>query len=120
MPASSSSGTPVNRPGPSFFSNRDTSDVAPGRRRGHGSCSVALRRVVPLARPQEVVMWNKDEVQGKVDQVKGNIKKKVGELNDDEQLQDEGDADKASGQVQEAFGTGRRKVGETIKKIGEK
>lgn len=65
-------------------------------------------------------MWNKDEVQGKGDQVKGNIKKKVGELNDDEQLQDEGDADKASGQVQEAFGTGRRKVGETIEKIGEK
>ena len=38
-------------------------------------------------------MWNKDEVQGKTDQVKGKIKESVGNATDDEQLRDEGAAD---------------------------
>ena len=65
-------------------------------------------------------MWNKDEVQGKVDQVTGKVKEKVGELNHDDQLRDEGKADQAAGKVQEVVGEGRRKIGEAIADIGKK
>ena len=65
-------------------------------------------------------MWNKDEVQGKTDQVKGKIKESVGQATNDEQLRDEGTADKAAGNVEEAFGKGRRKVGEAINDLGDK
>jgi uncharacterized protein YjbJ (UPF0337 family) len=65
-------------------------------------------------------MWNKDEMQGKIDQVKGRAKEAAGDLNNDEQLRDEGEVDEAKGAAQEAFGKGRRKVGEAIEDIGEK
>jgi len=65
-------------------------------------------------------MWNKDEVRGKVDRAKGRIKESVGEMNNDEQLRDEGVEDQAAGDVEEAFGKGRRKVGEAIKDVGNK
>jgi len=65
-------------------------------------------------------MWNKDEVQGKTDRVKGKIKESVGNATNDEQLRDEGTADKAAGNVEEAFGKGRRKVGEAINDLGDK
>jgi uncharacterized protein YjbJ (UPF0337 family) len=65
-------------------------------------------------------MWNKDEVQGKADQLKGKVKEKLGELNDDEQLRDEGQADQAAGDIEEGIGKGRRKVGEAIKDLGDK
>ena len=44
-------------------------------------------------------MWNKDEVQGKTDQVKGKIKESVGNATNDEQLRDEGTADKAANEM---------------------
>jgi uncharacterized protein YjbJ (UPF0337 family) len=65
-------------------------------------------------------MWNKDEVQGKVDQAKGKIKEKIGEMNNDEQLRTEGEAQHDAGHVEEAFGKGRRKVGETLNDIADK
>ena len=63
---------------------------------------------------------NKDELDGKVDQVKGRIKQGVGDITDNERLHDEGVADEASGDVQEGFGRGLRKVGEAIEDLGEK
>jgi uncharacterized protein YjbJ (UPF0337 family) len=65
-------------------------------------------------------MWNKDEVSGKVDKVKGRVKESAGEANNDEQLRQEGIEDQAAGDVQETFGKGRRKVGEAIKDVGGK
>ena len=65
-------------------------------------------------------MWNKDEVQGKADKLKGNIKESVGNATNDENLRNEGAADQAAGNVEEAFGKGRRKVGEAIKDVGDK
>ena len=65
-------------------------------------------------------MFNKDEVQGKSDQIKGRVKKAVGDLSDDSALHDEGAVDQASGKVQESFGTGKRKVGEAIEDVGKK
>jgi uncharacterized protein YjbJ (UPF0337 family) len=65
-------------------------------------------------------VWNKDEVHGKVDQAKGTLKEKAGEITNDEQLRNEGQADRAAGEVEEAFGKGRRKVGEAITDVGKK
>jgi uncharacterized protein YjbJ (UPF0337 family) len=62
---------------------------------------------------------NKDELDGKVDQVKGKVKQGVGDATDNDRLHDEGVADEASGDVQEGFGRGRRKVGEAIEDVGE-
>jgi uncharacterized protein YjbJ (UPF0337 family) len=65
-------------------------------------------------------MWNKDEVSGKTDRVKGKVKESVGEATNDEQLRNEGEADQAAGDVQETFGKGRRKVGQAINDLGDK
>lgn len=63
---------------------------------------------------------NRDEIDGKADQVKGKIKQAAGDLTDNESLREEGVADEAAGDVREGFGRGRRKVGEAIEDIGEK
>jgi len=65
-------------------------------------------------------MWNKDEMRGKADRIKGGLKKKAGDLRGDEDLRNEGEANEAAGRVQEAFGEGRRKIGEAIKDLGKK
>jgi uncharacterized protein YjbJ (UPF0337 family) len=63
---------------------------------------------------------NKDELDGKVDQLKGKVKQATGDLTDNERLHDEGVADEAAGDVQEGFGRGRRKVGEAVEDLGER
>ena len=63
---------------------------------------------------------NRDELEGKGEQIKGKIKQATGDLTDDEQLHDEGVADEAAGSVQEGYGKARRKVGEAIEDLGEK
>lgn len=65
-------------------------------------------------------MWNKDEVRGKSDQVKGKVKEEIGNLTDNEDLRDEGVADQAAGDVEEGIGKGRRKVGEALNDLGDK
>jgi uncharacterized protein YjbJ (UPF0337 family) len=62
---------------------------------------------------------NKDELDGRTDQLKGKLKQAAGDLTDNERLHDEGVADEAAGEVQEGFGRGRRKVGEAIEDLGE-
>jgi uncharacterized protein YjbJ (UPF0337 family) len=64
-------------------------------------------------------MKNRDEIEGKTDQVKGKVKQAWGDLTDDERLRDEGAADEVGGNIQEGIGRARRKVGETIEDIGE-
>ncbi len=64
-------------------------------------------------------MKNRDELDGKADQIKGRAKQAWGDITDNERLHDEGVADEASGNVQEGIGRARRKVGETIEDIGE-
>ena len=63
---------------------------------------------------------NKDEMDGKLDQLKGKVKQATGDLTDNDRLRDEGVADEAGGEVQEGFGRGRRKVGEAVEDLGEK
>lgn len=63
---------------------------------------------------------NRDELDGKKEQLKGKIKQATGDLTDDERLHDEGVADEAAGNVQEGFGRARRKVGDAINDLGDK
>jgi uncharacterized protein YjbJ (UPF0337 family) len=63
---------------------------------------------------------NKDELNGKADQLKGKAKKALGDATDNERLHDEGVADDAGGEAKEAFSRGRRKVGEAVEDLGEK
>ena len=64
-------------------------------------------------------MTNRDELNGKKEQVKGKVKQAWGDLTDNEKLRDEGAADEVAGEVQEGFGRARRKVGEAIEDIGD-
>ncbi len=63
---------------------------------------------------------NRDELDGKTEQLKGKVKQAAGDLTDNDRLHDEGVADEAAGDVQEGFGRGRRKIGEAIEDLGEK
>jgi uncharacterized protein YjbJ (UPF0337 family) len=64
-------------------------------------------------------MKNRDELDGKGEQVKGKVKQAWGDITDNDRLHDEGVADEAAGEVQEGFGKARRKVGEAIEDLGE-
>jgi uncharacterized protein YjbJ (UPF0337 family) len=65
-------------------------------------------------------MPNRDEIEGKIDQAKGKVKRGLGDLTGDRQLEDEGAADEVSGEAQEKFGTAKRKVGEAIEDLGDR
>ncbi len=62
---------------------------------------------------------NRDELEGKFDQVKGKTKETVGHAINDRELEDQGTADRAGGKVQEGFGKVKRNIGEAIEDIGE-
>jgi len=62
---------------------------------------------------------NKDELEGKFDQVKGTTKETIGRAIDDPELENEGKVDRGSGKVQEGYGKAKRKVGEAIEDVGE-
>ena len=63
---------------------------------------------------------NRDELEGKAEQVKGKIKQGVGDLTDNERLHDEGVADEAAGEAQDTLERARRKVGEAVEDLGDK
>ena len=62
-------------------------------------------------------MWNKNEVDGKIDQAKGKAKQAVAKVTNDENLRAEGEADEVAGKVQATVGRGTRKVGEAIEDV---
>ena len=59
---------------------------------------------------------DKDRIEGKMDDVKGRVKRQVGEWTGDEKAQAEGTMDQAKGKVQNAFG----KAKDAIKDAGDK
>ncbi len=63
---------------------------------------------------------NNDELNGKVDRLKGKIKESVGNATNDDELRGEGIADQAAGDVEEGFGKARRKVGEALHDVAHK
>ncbi|MDQ3071032.1 MAG: CsbD family protein [Acidobacteriota bacterium] len=62
---------------------------------------------------------NHDELEGKLDRAKGELKQAAGHATNDQDLHDRGVADEASGKVQEGFGKAKRKVGEAVEDIGD-
>jgi uncharacterized protein YjbJ (UPF0337 family) len=62
---------------------------------------------------------NKDEVEGKWEQVKGTVKDKVGEITGNKDLEAEGEVQNAEGEGQESWGKAKRKVGDAIKSVGD-
>jgi len=65
-------------------------------------------------------MPNKDEMQGKGEQIKGKVKEGVGNLTNNPRLEGEGQADQAAGKAQENYGTAKRKVGEAVEDLGDR
>lgn len=65
------------------------------------------------------IMWNKNERDGKVEEVKGKAKQAIGRATNDPNLVDEGQVDEAAGKTQATIGTATRKVGEAVEKLGE-
>ena len=63
---------------------------------------------------------NKDELKGKVKQIKGAVKQEIGARTGDPALADQGTSDRSAGKMQERFGRGKRKVGEAIERVGRK
>lgn len=64
-------------------------------------------------------MWNKNEVEGKIDELKGKAKQAVGQATNDPDLIDEGVVDETAGKTQATIGTATRKVGEAVEKLGQ-
>ena len=62
---------------------------------------------------------NKDEMEGKWEQVKGTVKDKVGEVTGDRDLEAEGEVQNAEGETQETWGKFKRGVGETVDAVGD-
>ena len=65
-------------------------------------------------------MWNKDEIKGKAEQVKGAAKEKVGEFANDPELEAEGEADQVAGKVREFVGTVQRKTEDVVEEVRKK
>ena len=61
---------------------------------------------------------NRDELEGKAEALKGQIKQAAGDLTNNPRLHDEGVADEVAGKTQDAVGRVRRKVGEAIEGVG--
>jgi uncharacterized protein YjbJ (UPF0337 family) len=64
-------------------------------------------------------MWNKNERDGKVEEIKGKAKQAVGHATNDPNLVEEGQVDETAGKTQATIGTATRKVGEAVEKLGE-
>ena len=61
---------------------------------------------------------DKDRIESQVDDIKGRVKRQVGEWTGDENAQAEGAADQAKGKVQNAFGKAKdavRDAGDDLK-----
>jgi len=61
---------------------------------------------------------NRDEIEGKKENLKGRIKEAAGTLTGNTELEDEGADQRAGGVLQEGLGRVRRKVGEALEDLG--
>jgi uncharacterized protein YjbJ (UPF0337 family) len=73
-----------------------------------------------LVRKAHGGFMNKDELNGKVDKLKGQAKQAWGNATNDPATHDEGVVDEAAGNVEEGFGKARRKVGEALHDVAHK
>jgi uncharacterized protein YjbJ (UPF0337 family) len=63
---------------------------------------------------------NRDEFEGKKENLKGRVKQAAGTLTGDEKLEREGADERADGEAQETVGKARRRLGEALEDLGEK
>ena len=63
---------------------------------------------------------NRDEREGKAENLKGRVKEATGAILDDEKLQEEGAEQRRQGELRENVGELRRKAGEVLEDLGEK
>lgn len=63
---------------------------------------------------------NRDEREGKTENLKGRVKEATGAILDDEELQQEGADQRRQGELQEDLGKLRRKAGEVLEELGGK
>ena len=64
-------------------------------------------------------LLNKDEVEGKWEQVKGTVKDKVGEVTGNSELEAEGEVQNAGGETQETWGKIKHGVGNAVDAVGD-
>ncbi|MEK6334795.1 MAG: CsbD family protein [Acidobacteriota bacterium] len=65
-------------------------------------------------------MRYEEEIEGKGKQVKGTVKEKLGKLTGHEDLQEQGNQERAEGKIQENLGKARRKIGEAVEDLGDR
>jgi len=65
----------------------------------------------------EQSMWNKNERNGNLDQVKGKVKQAVGELTGNDRLKVEGKVDETIGQAKTAVGGAEKKVAAAVASV---
>jgi len=65
-------------------------------------------------------MWNKDEMKGKADQIKGRMKDAAGDATDNDELRGEGAADDMKGKAEDTYGKAKRNVGNALDDLGDK
>jgi len=63
---------------------------------------------------------NRDEIEGRIDQAAGEIKRRIGRASGDVELESEGLNQRDVGEIKHGFGKARRKVGEAIRDVGNK
>lgn len=63
---------------------------------------------------------NKDQVSGRIEEAKGNIKEVAGKAVGNEKLQGEGVADQAAGKVQKTYGDAKEATKDAIKSGADK
>jgi uncharacterized protein YjbJ (UPF0337 family) len=63
---------------------------------------------------------NKEEREGKAQNLKGRLKEAAGVVTNDPELEEEGRDERSVGQAREDLAAARRKVGEAIEELGEK
>jgi uncharacterized protein YjbJ (UPF0337 family) len=64
-------------------------------------------------------MWNKNEREGKIDQVKGKVKQAAGDLMGNDKLRTEGKVEQAVGKAKEAVGAAQKTVGGAVEHAGK-
>jgi uncharacterized protein YjbJ (UPF0337 family) len=62
---------------------------------------------------------NRDEMEGKAENLKGRVKEAAGVITGNPNLENEGAAQRTDGAVQEGLGAARRKVGEALEDLGK-
>ena len=63
---------------------------------------------------------NRDEIKGKVENVKGRAKEAAGVLTGNRRLESEGKDERNAGAAREGAGRVRRKVGEAVEDLGKR